>query len=144
MPMIHVTQPAGLLSDAARDALAEDLTAIGLDCEGLPATPFVRSTAWVYFVELPPTHVYHGGAPGGRAVVSLECNVFEGGLSDAAKRSLYERYTAAIRRHARLPEDDAAPVYVIVREVRPEDWGVFGGTITLDELRHPPADARPL
>ena len=144
MPLIHVTLPAGLLTDAARDALADDLTAIGLDCEGLAPTPFVRSTAWVYFVEVPPTHVYHGGSPSGRAVITLESRVFEGGLDASAKRSLYERYTVAVRRHAGIPDGEVAPVYVVVREVRPEDWGVFGAPITLDDLRHPPADARPL
>lgn len=144
MPLIHVTLPAGLLSDDARNALAEELTAIGLDCEGLTATPFVRSTAWVYFIEAPATHVYHGGRPGGRGVITVESNVFEGGLDVAAKRALFARYTAAVRRHARIPDGEVAPVYVIVREVRPEDWGVFSATTTLDDLRHPAPDAEPI
>ena len=144
MPLIHVRCPAGVLTDAARDALAEDLTAIGLECEGLTPTPFVRSTAWVFFYEAPATHVYHGGQPSGRAIISLETNVFEGGLDAAAKRSLFRRYTEAVRRHAAMPDDGIAPVYVIVRDVRPEDWGVFGTTIGLDDLRHPHPTASPI
>ena len=97
----------------------------------------------MFFVEVPGTHVYHGGLPGGRAVFSLESKVFEGGLDAAAKRLLFQRYTAAIRKHAAMPDEEIAPVYVIVREVRPEDWGVFGATIGLDDLRHPDSAARP-
>ncbi len=84
MPSIHVHSPAGTFSDAARDALAEELTVIALESEKLPMTPFVKSTAWIYFHELPPGHVYHGGKPGGTKVVSLEVNSFKGGLDEAA------------------------------------------------------------
>ncbi|MBD2100955.1 hypothetical protein [Leptolyngbya sp. FACHB-261] len=35
---------AGILSPAARDALAEELTDVALECEKLPTTPFVKST----------------------------------------------------------------------------------------------------
>lgn len=61
MPLIYVNYPSGALSPAVRDALAEELTDVALDCEKLPASPFVKSTTWVYFNELPPEQVYHGG-----------------------------------------------------------------------------------
>ncbi len=60
MPLIYITYPTGMLSHAVRDTLAEELTNIALDCEKLPASPFVKSTTWIYFHELPSGHVYQG------------------------------------------------------------------------------------
>ena len=44
MPLIYVDYPEGTFADAALDALAEQITTDSLECEGLPNTPFVRST----------------------------------------------------------------------------------------------------
>ena len=139
MPLIHLHSPIGTFSDAARDALAEELTVIALESENLPMTPFDKSTTWIYFHELPPGHVYHGGQPGGTRVISLEVNAFAGGLGEGAKRSLYGRFTQAIRQRARIAPDARAPVYIVLREIDPVNWGVFGGTTNIEELRvaHP-------
>lgn len=93
MPLIHVHYPAGSLTTVARDALADELTSVALDCENLPATPFVKSTCWIYFHELPSDHVYHGGKSGGTQVISLEVNAFEGGLGPNGKIMLFKRLT---------------------------------------------------
>ena len=139
MPLIHVHSPVGTFSDTTRDALAEELTVIALESENLPMTPFDKSTTWIYFHELPPDRVYHGGQPGGTRVISLEVNAFEGGLEEAAKRSLYARFTQAIRHRAGIAADVRAPVYIVLREINPVNWGVFGSTTNIEELRvaHP-------
>lgn len=144
MPLIHVHSPAGAFSDAARDALAEDLTVIALETEKLPLTPFVKSTVWIYFHELPPGHIYHGAKAGGTKVVSLEVNAFEGGLDEAAKRSLYARFTQVIRQHAGMAPEAPAPVYIVLREVNPVNWGVFGGVTHIEELRAAPPETIPI
>jgi phenylpyruvate tautomerase PptA (4-oxalocrotonate tautomerase family) len=144
MPLIHVHAPSGTFSPAARDLLAEELTVIALESEGLPMAPFVKSTTWIYFHELPPAAVYHGGQPGGTKVISVEINAFEGGLDTPAKLSLYKRFTDAIRRHAGIPEDTRAPVYIVFREVTPINWGVFGGTTRIEELRVAHPDEAPI
>ncbi len=139
MPLIHLHSSFGTFSDAARDALAEELTIIARESEKLPLYPFGNSTTWIYFHELPPGHVYHGGQPAGTRVIALEVNALEGGLDEAAKRSLYTRFTEAIRRHAGIAPEARAPVYIVLREIAPIDWGVFGGTTRIEELRvaHP-------
>lgn len=139
MPLIHVHSPARTFSDAARDALAEELTVIARESEELPLYPFDNSTTWIYFHEPPPGHVYHGGQPGGTRVVSLEINTFKEGLDEAAKRSLYARFTEAVRRHVGIAPEAHAPVYIVLREIDPVNWGVFGGTTSIEELRvaHP-------
>lgn len=144
MPLIYVNSPSGTLSVGARDALAEELTVIALESEKLPMEPFDKSTTWIYFNEFPPDRVYHGGVPGGTKVISLEINAFEGGLDDTAKRSLYARFTEAIRRHAGIPKDVRVPVYIVLREVLPKNWGVFGSTTRIEDLRTPHPDEAPI
>lgn len=144
MPLIHFRCPAGTFSRPTRDVLAEELTDIALDCEKLPATDFVKSTAWIYFHELPAENVYHGGKPGGAKVISLEVNAFEGGLDDAAKQAFIERFTAAIRKHTGIAPNAVAPIYILFRDVPASNWGVFGNRITLDELRAPDPAAKPV
>lgn len=140
MPLIYVNSPIGTFSDAARDALAEELTTIGLECEKLPQHPFDRSTCWIYFNDYPTNKVYHGGIPGGTKVISLEVNSFAGLPTTDGKLSLYERFTEVIRKHAGISDGERVPVYVVVREVETRDWGVFGSTLTIDDVRTPHPD----
>jgi len=143
MPLIYVNAPADTFSAASRDALADELTTAALECERLAAeNEFVRSTTWIYFRDYPATHVYHGGKPGGTQVISLEINAFQGGLDAAAKEALFSRFTAAIRKHAGIADDALAPVYIVARDVSTIDWGVFGQTISLADLRNPAPGAQ--
>jgi phenylpyruvate tautomerase PptA (4-oxalocrotonate tautomerase family) len=144
MPLIYVNAPEGTFSDEARDALAEDLTVAALESEKLPMTPFDKSTTWIYFHDVAPDRIYHGGKPGGTKMISLEINCFRGGLDDRAKLSLYKRFTEAIRQHAGISADARVPVYIVLREVDPANWGVFGGTTTIEELRTPHPNERPI
>jgi phenylpyruvate tautomerase PptA (4-oxalocrotonate tautomerase family) len=144
VPLIYVNSPVGTFTDDARDRLAEDLTDIALEAERLPKEPFDRSTTWIYFNEIPLGHVYHGGNPGGTRVISLEINAFEGGLDTKAKRDLYQRFTEAIRIRAGIAEHARVPVYIVLRLVAPEDWGVFGGTTRIENLRIPHPDEAPI
>lgn len=144
MPKIFVTCPEGAFSREARDELAGRMTDIALECEELPGTPFVRSTVWIYFRELAAGYVYHGGAPGGTHVVSVEVNAFEGGLDASGKTQLIERFTDAIGTAAGMPPDGRVPAYIVIRDVPAANWGVFGRTVTLDELRNPDPDVQPI
>lgn len=144
MPLIYVNYAAGTLSPAARDALAEELTDVALECERLPTTPFVKSTVWVYFNELPSDRIYHGGKPGGTQVISLEVNALEGGHDETSKQLLFKRFTQVIRKHAEIPQEAIAPIYIVLRDVPATNWGVFGGTITLEELYNPDPNAKPI
>jgi phenylpyruvate tautomerase PptA (4-oxalocrotonate tautomerase family) len=137
MPLIYVNSPEGTFSEPARDALAKELTSIGLQSENLPQHPFDRSTCWIYFRDYPENKVYRGGIPGGTKVISLEVNSFAGLPTTEGKLFLYERFTDAIRRHAGIPDGERAPVYVLVREVETRDWGVFGRTLTVDDVKTP-------
>ncbi len=144
MPLIYVDYPEGTFADAALDALAEQITTDSLECEGLPNTPFVRSTVWIYFRPYPKGRIFQGGKRASTNVISFEVNVFQGGLGDQAKKDVIGRMTEAARRHIGLGQGDVAPVYIVFRDVPDTNWGVFGSTITLNDLRIPPADAKPI
>ena len=144
MPLIYVNCPENTFSAAARAALADELTTIALATEHLPDTPYGRSKVWLYFHEYPAAAVYHGGQPAGTKVISLEVNAFQGGHDAASKQELIRQFTRAIGQHAGLAATDRVPVYLLFRDVPTTDWGVFGETMTLHDLQHPPTDAVPV
>jgi phenylpyruvate tautomerase PptA (4-oxalocrotonate tautomerase family) len=80
----------------------------------------------------------------GTKVISLEVNAFEGGLDRLAKQLLIERFKTSFQKHAGLKPDKLAPVYIVIRDVPGSNWGVFGKTLALEDLRNPPADAKPI
>ena len=144
MPLIYVNCPENTFSAAAKDALADELTTIALATERLPDTPYGRSKVWIYFHEYPAAMVYHGGQTAGTQVISLEVNAFQGGHTIASKQALIEQFTKAIGHHAGIAAGARVPVYILLRDVPESNWGAFGQTTTLNDLRHPPADAVPV
>lgn len=144
MPLMYLHCPTETFSTAAKNELASEQTTLALRVEGLPDTPFVRSTCWIYIQEYATASVYHGGTPTGTRVISLEVNAFAGGLDVAAKQLLIKNFTACIHKHASIAPDARAPVYILIRDVPDTNWGVFGKTITLQDLHHPSVDAKPI
>jgi phenylpyruvate tautomerase PptA (4-oxalocrotonate tautomerase family) len=142
MPKIYLNCPVETFTATAKDDLAAELTTLALEVENLPNTPFVRSTVWIYINEYPAANVYHGGMSSGTRVISLEVNAFEGGLDKRSKQLLIERFTTSVRKHAGIKPGELVPVYIVIREVPELNWGVFGKTMTLADLRNPPADAK--
>ena len=144
MPKIYISYPTSAFSQAALDSLAEELTTIGLECEKLSDTPYVRSNIWVYANEYAAEKVFHGGKAGGTKVISFEVNCIEGALDAEAKANMIARFTEAVKTHTELSPSERAPVFVLIRDVPAENWGMFGKPVTLDGVRNPPADAKPV
>jgi phenylpyruvate tautomerase PptA (4-oxalocrotonate tautomerase family) len=144
MPKIFMSYPTGTFSEGALDALAKEITTTGLECEKLPDTPYVRSNIWFYANEYAADRVYHGGKPGGTKVISLEVNVVEGALDANSRIELIARFTQLVGKHAGIPPQERIPVYIVIRDVPPPSWGMFGKPITLESLRNPPVDAKPV
>ncbi|MBS7564746.1 tautomerase family protein [Mucilaginibacter sp. Bleaf8] len=144
MPLMYLHFPAETFSAAAKNELAAELTTLALRVEGLPDTPFVRSTCWIYIQEYAMANVYQGGSSTETKVISLEVNAFAGGLDVAAKQLLIENLTACIHKHAAVVPDAPAPVYIIIRDVPDTNWGVSGKTIKLQDMRLPSVDVKPM
>lgn len=144
MPKIFINCPEGTFSATAKHELAADLTTIALHTENLPDMAYVRSTVWIYVNEYPEANVFHGGLSGGTKIISREVNAFKGGLDNGAKKILIEKFTSSVCKHAGIPGGDVAPVYILIRDIEASDWVIFGKTITLDDVRNPPAGAKPI
>ena len=144
MPKVFINYPEGTFSAHALEALAEDITTIGRECEKLPDTPYVRSNIWIYAREYGSDKVFHGGKPRGTKVISLEVNVVEGALGGHRRKELIARLTEVVGKHAGIPAQERNPVYIVIRDVPPKSWGMFGEPITLESLQNPPADAKPV
>jgi phenylpyruvate tautomerase PptA (4-oxalocrotonate tautomerase family) len=144
MPKVFLNYPNGTFSENALTALAEEITTAGLECEKLPDTPYVRSNIWVYAREYAVEKVFHGGKPRGTKVISLEVNVVEGALDADSRKELIARFTGIVGKHAGIPPQERIPVYIVIRDVPPQSWGMFGKPISLESLRNPPADAEPV
>ncbi len=144
MPKVFIHYPEGAFTHEALAALAAEITTTGRECEKLPDTAYVRSNIWVYAEEYPAQRVFHGGKNGGTKVISLEVNVVAGALDAEARSVLIARFTDAVGRHAGILPQERVPAYVVIREVQPENWGMFGKPITLESLRNPPANAKPV
>ena len=137
--------------------------------EGLAHDAFVRSTTWVYAQEYDPAKVYHGGQPGGTRVITVELTTLQGGLAKPTKDKLIKRVTDAVAKAAGLEsvtgavanaaglgtvadaigkaagiKEDILPVYVILHEASPQNWGFSGKPLSFELLTDPPANAKPL
>lgn len=139
MPKLIIHSPAGTFDPTDRQRVAGALTALGLNCEGLPSSPMVRSTVWTYFADYAVDAVFMGEEPARLPVVTLQIYVLGGGLDAAGKRRLIEGATAILDR--RLDGTSVAPVYVVIHEVAEENWGIFGKQADLAALRTSGLDA---
>ncbi len=169
MPLVFINSPQGTFTPAALDKLAAQISEDGGNLEGLATDDFVRSTIWVYAQEYDPAKVYHGGKPGGTRVITVELTTLQGGLAAPTKALLIKRVTDAVAKAAELEsvvdgvahatglgavadaigkaagvEKDILPIYVLLHEAPPQNWGFNGKPLSFELLTNPPSDAKPL
>ncbi len=142
MPKMFIHAPQGTFDAEARAEVAEALTDLGLRCEALPQTAFVRSTVWIYFNDYAGDAVFNGGRPATSKVMSLLVYAIEGGLDARGKQKLIAGATDILGRHSGA--QGRIPVYVVIREVPESNWGVFGEMANLQDLRSSASDALPV
>jgi phenylpyruvate tautomerase PptA (4-oxalocrotonate tautomerase family) len=139
---MFVHAPEGMFDLDARTQVASGPTELGLRCEVIPATAFVRSTVWIYFNDYHPGMVFSGGNQTSAKVMSLLVYVLEGGLESQGKQALIAGATEILRRHAGI--EGRIPAYVVIREVPESNWGIFGAAGSLEALRASPEGALPI
>jgi phenylpyruvate tautomerase PptA (4-oxalocrotonate tautomerase family) len=142
MPKMFIHAPEGTFDLDARTRVASELTELGLRCEAIPATAFVRSTVWIYFTDYPAGMVFGGGEVASAKVMSLVVYALEGGLDSQGKQALIAGATEILGRHAGI--EGRVPAYVVIREVPESNWGIFGATGSLEILRASPEGAAPI
>ncbi|MGV6876300.1 tautomerase family protein [Pseudochelatococcus sp. B33] len=139
MPKIIVHAPATALDPKARQAIVAELTDFALDCEALPKSPFVKSTAWTYFNLYDGDTFFIGEQPAKSNAISVQIFVLKGGLDADAKKKLITGATAIFGRQLGIP--DRVPIYVVIQEIAEANWGIFGSNPDLAVLRATPLDA---
>jgi phenylpyruvate tautomerase PptA (4-oxalocrotonate tautomerase family) len=115
MPKIIVHSPVGTFDAAQRHSVAAELTDFAIECEALPASPFVKSTVWTYFNEYAADAVYMGASPASLKVISIQVFVLEGGLDAAMKARLIAGATEILGRKAGL--QGRIPVSIVIQEI---------------------------
>jgi phenylpyruvate tautomerase PptA (4-oxalocrotonate tautomerase family) len=138
MPKMIIHSPGGTFDATSREKLATALTELGLACESLPDTAFLRSTVWIYFNEYAADAVFMGGKPATAKVISMVIYVLEGGLDAEGKKRLISGATDLLGQHAGL--NGRVPAYVVIREVPESNWGIFGEQGSLSALHAMPPD----
>ncbi len=142
MPIMFLSAAEGTFDQAAKDAIAEQLTDLGAECERLARTDFVRSTTFLHICDLPAGDIYHGGKRATAKIATLLVNVLEGGFDATAKEVFMERATKILGDAS--GQTGRVPAYVIFRDVSNISLALFGGTATLKDLREPDPNAKPI
>lgn len=132
MPMIRLTVPSGALTEEGRKTVQRDLAAVLLRWEGAPDTAFFRAQAWSYLVELPEGAQTTAEDDAPRFLV--EVTVPQGAMSERRKAGLVEDATKTVLGAARLSQDDALRVWVLVHEQPEGTWGAGGSVIRYADL----------
>ncbi|MER5339901.1 tautomerase family protein [Streptomyces mirabilis] len=132
MPMIRLTVPSGALTEEGRKSVQRDLAAVLLRWEGAPDTAFFRAQAWSYLVELPEGAQTTAEDDAPRFLV--EVTVPQGAMSERRKAGLVEDATKTVLGAARLSQDDALRVWVLVHEQPEGTWGAGGSVIRYADL----------
>lgn len=138
MPKVIIHATDGTFDPKARAALTTELTEFALDCEGLPKSPFMKSTVWTYFTTYPADAVFMGGAPAHARIISAQMFVVAGGLDDVAKKRLIKGATEILGRHSAA--HGTVPVYIVLQEILESNWGFLGETADLSAMRASPPD----
>ena len=142
MPKMFIHAPKGTFDIDGRRQVASELTELGLRCEAIPATAFVRSTVWIYFSDYSAGMVFSGSGQASAKVMSLLVYVLEGVLDSYGKEALITGATEILGRHAGIV--GRVPAYVVIREVPKSNWSIFGAAGSLEALRALPEGALPI
>jgi phenylpyruvate tautomerase PptA (4-oxalocrotonate tautomerase family) len=136
MPNIFIKLPNGVFDPAARDRLAQAVTAAAMAAEQIGDDPQHALTTWVVIEELEPSHLYVGGGdPLGRFIPVIVFFHPPAGVIDESGRAelvklMHEAVTGA------KPAGDSRPVMtnIIVADVADGTWGVSGQVWRLPEM----------
>ena len=139
MPKIIVHAPEAAFDVKAREAIVAELTDFALECEGLPLSPFMRSSVWTFFNLYPDGTVFTGDRQAAKPVVSVQIHAIQGGLIGATKTKLIEGMTAILSRHMGIAE--RPPVHIVIHEVPESNWGASGRNPDLAAMRASSPDA---
>jgi phenylpyruvate tautomerase PptA (4-oxalocrotonate tautomerase family) len=143
LPLIDLTYPQGALGDEARAEATEKMTAALLRIEGAPDNPATRAMSRVFVHELPPEHVYVGGAPAPlptyRAVVTAPAGTLlhgPGPVGVQQREQLVRELTEIIlaAEGTEYGTVEAGRVFCLIHEVTDGYWGGMGTIFRMADI----------
>ena len=131
MPWINLTLRKGALPKDVQHALMEKLTEVLMWWEKVPNTPTAWRImkGWVY--ETAEDADYNAGSPvHDKPFYFLEIRIPENRLDLLAKQGLIRDFTRVVLAAEGAPDTpaDARRVWVVIHELKAEDWGIGGHT----------------
>ena len=87
----------------------------------------------MFFNEYATDSIFSRGVVAARDTISLVVYALEGGLADEIKKTLIREATNILGLGAGT--DALLPVYVVINEIPEVNWGMFGQTVSLQQLR---------
>ena len=117
--MIELTAPAGALTEAMADDLAERLTTALIRWRGVPDSPRSRENAWLNLVA---ARQWVGGERRCDSRYVVRASIVDGGMDETAKAG----FVAEVTEHVREVDPAAPDVWVLIDEVRDGNWGADG------------------
>jgi phenylpyruvate tautomerase PptA (4-oxalocrotonate tautomerase family) len=131
MPWINLTLRKGALTKDVQHAVMRKLTDVLMWWEKVPDTPAARGImkGWVY--ETAEDADYNGGSPvHEKPFYFLEVRIPIGRLDLLAKQGLIRDFTRVVleAEGAENTPAHARRVWVVINELKAEDWGIGGHT----------------
>lgn len=134
MPICDISFPEDLLSKAEQDKIAERITQLLLDAEGLSDNAMSRSICLVDFNE--SNKMYLGGELLGKGKIIVKIHVFYDAYSNSIKEKLHSDITKIFIEENRVTHElEGNNIWSLIIPVQSYDFGVGGRTVTLDLTR---------
>ena len=144
MPIIDLTLPRDALPRSALETLTRDLSQSLLHCDlardSTGAMRRAEAMNWVYIHTLAPEDIVIGGhnqAQTGLPHYRIEVTIMAGAMSEAHRRDIAERMSAAVMRAegGAMNLLNAARVWVLFHEVPDGQWASGGHLYRLEDVR---------
>lgn len=134
MPICEICCPRGLLSEEEKSALAQGLSGLLIESEGLPDNPVSRSICLLSINEA--DNVYVGGAASSDGKIVVKIYAFADAYSAAQKAELYARVTRLfVDLHPRTSSLGGRNVWCVIVPVEQGNFGVGGVPVSLEMTR---------
>jgi len=134
MPVCEISYPRGLLSESEKNNVAQKMSGLLIEAEGLPDNPISRSICLVSINE--QGSVYVGGVASDEGKVVIKIYAFHNAYTDDQKSELYKRATQiVVDEHPGSRNLGGKNVWCIILPIEQNNFGVDGVPVSLEMTR---------
>lgn len=134
MPICEITYPRGLLSAEEKARVAERMSTLLIEAEGLPDNSVSRSICLISLNEA--DNVYVGGKPSDKGKIVVKIFAFGDAYSFKLKTDVHARVARIFcEEHAGSQALKGNNVWSLIVELGPNNFGVGGKPVSLEMTR---------